>query len=62
MELAGILLVLLGLPWSLIAAAAVIAAQGTSAVLFTAVIIGGCVLNTWLLYRIGRARHRITPS
>jgi hypothetical protein len=54
MELSGVLLVILGFPWSLLGVMAVVAAQGTSAVLFVAAVVVGCAINAWLLYRIRR--------
>jgi hypothetical protein len=60
MELSGVLLVLLGFPWSLMGVMAVVAAQGTSAVLFAGVVVVGCAINAWLLSRIGRRSVRVS--
>jgi len=59
-ELAGIAIFALGLPWSLIFAFAVLAIHSSSAWLLAIACLGSCVLNGWLLYRLGQriSSHR----
>jgi uncharacterized SAM-binding protein YcdF (DUF218 family) len=60
MELSGVLLVILALPWSLIGTAAIVSGGGSSAWLFAAAVGLGFLVNAWLLYRLGRARGRVS--
>lgn len=52
-ELAGLLILILGLPWSLIFTFAVLWVGSSSAWLLAAGYVLGCLLNGWLLYRLG---------
>ena len=56
-ELAGVGVVVLALPWSLVVLPLAMMLGGVaSLVVIIAGIVGGIVLNAWLLYRIGRPR------
>jgi tryptophan-rich sensory protein len=54
-ELAGIAIVLLGLPWSLIVTFAVLLVHSSSAWLLAIGYILSCVLNGYFLYKFGRS-------
>lgn len=58
MELAGVLFVALGLPWSLLATFAVLGIGSSSPWLLSLAFLASCVLNAWLLSRFGNARER----
>ena len=60
-ELAGIVIVALGLPWSIILTIAVLALKSSSAWLLAIAYVFSCILNGWLLYKLGnrlQLRHR----
>ena len=56
-ELAGVPLVVLGLPWTLVMTPIALMVGGpASAFIIAGGVIGGCALNVWLLNRIGARR------
>jgi hypothetical protein len=58
MELGGVLIVILGLPWSIILVFGVIALGSSSAWLLAIVFLVSCVINGTLLYRFTARRQR----
>lgn len=52
-ELAGLLILILGLPWSILFTFAVLALGSSSAWLLAAAYALSCLLNGWLLYKLG---------
>jgi hypothetical protein len=57
-ELSGLLVVILGLPWSLIFTFAVLWLGSSSAWLLAASYALSCLLNGWLLYKLGARTGR----
>src|SRR5262249_44411472 len=60
-ELAGIVILALGLPWSLIFAVTASALNISSAWLLAIGLIASCIVNVWLLYKLGaklQSRHQ----
>lgn len=57
-ELAGILIVLLGLPWTLVFVGLVMAFHSSSAWLIVLACVAGCAANGWLLHRFDNRRAR----
>jgi hypothetical protein len=64
-ELAGIFVFVLGLPWSLILTFVVLSFKSSFAWLLTIGYLFSCILNAWLLYKLGallqRAASRNAP-
>jgi fatty acid desaturase len=52
-ELAGLLILILGLPWSILCTFVVLALGSSSAWLLATAYALSCVLNGWLLYKLG---------
>lgn len=52
-ELAGIVIVVLGLPWSLLLTLAVLGLNSSSAWLLAIAYTVSCIVNGWLLYKLG---------
>lgn len=50
-ELAGLIFVVLGLPWSLLVTFLVLAAKSSSAWLLAIGYLASCIVNAWLLFR-----------
>ena len=57
-ELAGILIVLLSLPWSLVLVGAIMAVHSSSAWLIALACLLGCAVNWWLLRWFDKRRVR----
>lgn len=52
-ELAGVLILILGLPWTLVFTFAILAIGSSSAWLISGSFIVSCLLNCWLMYHLG---------